>query len=69
MNLRTAGIRMGLEALYFTGAWKILGPLSSGIGTIFTLHHVRPARTDAFQPNALLEVEPAFLETLIEYLR
>lgn len=60
---------MGLEALYFTGAWKILGPLSSGIGTIFTLHHVRPARADAFQPNSLLEIEPAFLETLIEYLR
>jgi peptidoglycan/xylan/chitin deacetylase (PgdA/CDA1 family) len=69
MNLRTTGIRLGLEALYFTGAWKIFGPFSSGIGTIFTMHHVRPARTDAFQPNALLEIEPAFLETLIEYLR
>jgi peptidoglycan/xylan/chitin deacetylase (PgdA/CDA1 family) len=69
MNLRTAGIRFGLEALYFTGAWKLFGPLSSGIGTIFTLHHVRPASVDAFQPNALLEIEPAFLETLIEYLR
>lgn len=69
MNLRTAGIRTGLEALYFTGAWKVFGPLSSGIGTIFTLHHVRPPRSDAFQPNALLEIEPAFLETVIEYLR
>lgn len=69
MNLRTVGIRFGLEALYFTGAWKVFGPLSSGIGTIFTLHHVRPARADAFKPNALLEIEPAFLETLIEYLR
>jgi peptidoglycan/xylan/chitin deacetylase (PgdA/CDA1 family) len=69
MNLRNAGIRMGLEALYFSGAWKVFGPLSSGIGTIFTMHHVRPARLEAFQPNALLEIEPAFLETLIEYLR
>ncbi len=69
MNLRTACIRLGLESLYFTGAWKVLGPVSSGIGTIFTLHHVRPARNDAFQPNALLEIEPDFLETLIEYLR
>lgn len=69
MNLRKAGIRAGLEALYFSGAWKLFGPLSSGIGTIFTMHHVRPARGDAFQPNALLEIEPGFLETLIEYLR
>lgn len=69
MNLRTAGIRTGLEALYFSGAWKVFGPLSAGVGTIFTLHHVRPARAEAFQPNALLEIEPAFLETLIEYFR
>ena len=69
MNLRTAGIRFGLEALYFTGAWKVFGPLSSGVGTIFTMHHVRPPRAESFQPNALLEIEPAFLETLIEYLR
>jgi len=69
MNLRTTYIRLGLEGLYFSGAWKILGPLASGIGTIFTMHHVRPARPDGFQPNALLEVEPAFLETLIEYFR
>ncbi|MBX3515039.1 MAG: polysaccharide deacetylase family protein [Xanthobacteraceae bacterium] len=69
MNLRTAGIRMGLEALYFSGAFKLLGPLSSGIGAVFTMHHVRPARNDAFQPNALLEIDPEFLETLIEYLR
>ena len=69
MNLRNAAIRTGLEALYFTGIHRLLGPLSAGIGTIFTMHHVRPPRDDAFQPNALLEIEPAFLETLIEYLR
>ncbi len=69
MNLRNAAIRTGLEALYFSGMHRVLGPISAGIGTIFTLHHVRPARDDAFQPNALLEIEPEFLETLIEYLR
>ncbi len=69
MNLRNAAIRATLEGLHFSGASKLLGPLSSGIGTIFTLHHVRPERPDAFQPNALLEIEPGFLETLIEYLR
>src|SRR5690606_29321125 len=60
---------LGLETLYFSGAWRAFRPLSAGIGTMFTLHHVRPPRSDAFQPNALLEIEPAFLETLIEYLR
>ncbi len=69
MNLRKAAIRAGLEALYFSGAWRLFGPLSSGIGTIFTLHHVRPGRPETFQPNALLEVEPEFLESVIEYLR
>jgi len=69
MNFRNAGIRLGLETLFFSGAWRAFRPLSAGIGTIFTLHHVRPPRSDAFQPNALLEIEPAFLETLIEYLR
>jgi len=69
MNLRNAAIRATLEGLYFSGASRLLGPLSSGIGTIFTLHHVRPEKADAFQPNALLEIEPDFLETLIEYLR
>jgi peptidoglycan/xylan/chitin deacetylase (PgdA/CDA1 family) len=69
MNLRSAAIRTGLEVLYFTGAYRVLGPVSAGVGTIFTMHHVRPPRDDAFQPNDMLEIEPAFLETLIEYLR
>jgi peptidoglycan/xylan/chitin deacetylase (PgdA/CDA1 family) len=62
-------IRAGLEALYFTGAHLALQPLLGGIGAILTLHHVRPARTAAFQPNRLLEVTPAFLEELVLRLR
>lgn len=69
MNLRNAAIRAGLEALYFSGAHRWLGPPSAGVGVIFTLHHVRPARGDAFQPNRLLEIEPQFLEAVIEFLR
>jgi peptidoglycan/xylan/chitin deacetylase (PgdA/CDA1 family) len=69
MNFRNAAIRTGLEALYFSGVYRLLGAISAGVGTIFTMHHVRPARDGAFQPNRLLEIEPDFLETLIEYLR
>ena len=58
-----------MEALYFSGAHRLLRPLIGGVGAILTLHHVRPPRADAFQPNRLLEVSPAFLEDVIRGLR
>ena len=61
--------RSGFEALYFSGSHLWLRPFVSGIGAILTLHHVRPSRRDAFQPNRLLEVTPAFLEAVIVRLR
>jgi peptidoglycan/xylan/chitin deacetylase (PgdA/CDA1 family) len=62
-------IRSGLETLYFTGLHHLMRPLVGGVGAILTLHHVRPARPDAFQPNRLLEVTPAFLEGLLKQLK
>ena len=62
-------IRAGLETLYFSGAHVLLRPLLAGVGSILTLHHVRPARPDRFQPNRLLEVTPAFLDALLRDLR
>lgn len=44
-------------------------PFVAGVGAILTLHHVRPPRSDRFQPNRLLEVRPSFLEDVIRYLR
>lgn len=61
-------IRTGLETLYFTGLHHWMRPLVGGVGTILTLHHVRPPRPDAFQPNRLLEVTPAFFERLLRRL-
>jgi peptidoglycan/xylan/chitin deacetylase (PgdA/CDA1 family) len=62
-------IRTGLEALYFSGSYRALQPFFGGVGAILTLHHVRPPRREAFQPNRLLEVTPAFLERVIVALR
>ena len=68
-GLRNAVFRTGLEALYFSGAYRVLQPLYGGVGAIFTLHHVRPQPKGRFQPNLLLEIEPDFLESVILRLR
>jgi peptidoglycan/xylan/chitin deacetylase (PgdA/CDA1 family) len=61
-------IRTGLETLYFSGMHHWMRPLVGGVGAILTLHHVRPPRDDAFQPNRLLEISPVFLERLLRRL-
>jgi peptidoglycan/xylan/chitin deacetylase (PgdA/CDA1 family) len=66
--LKKTVIRAGLETLYFSGMHHWLRPLLGGVGSILTLHHVRPARPEGFQPNRLLEVTPDFLEGLVHRL-
>ncbi len=68
-GLKKTVIRAGLETLYFSGAHALMQPFVGGIGAIVTLHHVRPPRPDAFQPNRLLEVTPRFLERVVRKLR
>ncbi len=62
-------IRAGLGALYFSGAHNLLRPLLAGVGVILMLHHVRPARSDPFQPNRHLEITPEFLRATLEHVR
>jgi peptidoglycan/xylan/chitin deacetylase (PgdA/CDA1 family) len=68
-QLRSNIIRAGLDALYFTGAHHLFRPIFSGVGCIFMLHHVRPAREAAFQPNRHLEITPEFLRAVLSHLR
>jgi len=67
--MKKAILRGAMEALYFSGAHRFLRPLVGGVGAILTLHHVRPARKDAFQPNRLLEVTPGFLDDVLRGLQ
>jgi peptidoglycan/xylan/chitin deacetylase (PgdA/CDA1 family) len=67
-QLRNTVIRAGLGALYFSGAHYLLRPIFSGVGAIFTLHHVRPPREADFQPNRHLEVTPEFLRAMLAHL-
>jgi peptidoglycan/xylan/chitin deacetylase (PgdA/CDA1 family) len=68
-GLRQTIIRGGLESLFFTGAHYALKPFVGGIGVILTFHHVRPPRTERFQPNRLLEITPRFLTRMVKLLR
>jgi peptidoglycan/xylan/chitin deacetylase (PgdA/CDA1 family) len=68
-GMRNAIFRTALEALYFSGAHVLMRPLLGGVGTILTLHHVRPPRTDRFQPNRLLEVTPYYFGEVVRKLR
>src|SRR5579871_6829971 len=67
-QFRDTVIRAGLGALYFSGAHYLLRPIFSGVGAIFTLHHVRPAPEAEFAPNRHLEVTPEFLRTMLMHL-
>jgi peptidoglycan/xylan/chitin deacetylase (PgdA/CDA1 family) len=68
-QFRNTVIRAGLGALYFSGAHYLLRPILSGVGAIFTLHHVRPRREGEFQPNRHLEVTPEFLRSMLAHVR
>ena len=69
MSLKTTIFRTAMETLYFSGAHVLMRPLVGGVGTILTLHHVRPPRRDRFQPNRLLEITPHYFEKVIRKLR
>lgn len=69
MSGRGTGLLKGaLSALHFIGADRLLAPLTQGVGVIFMLHSVRPARQDGFGPNRILEITPEFLEHVIDHV-
>ncbi len=66
MSIRTQAIRTTLKALHLTGAYRLLRPVSSGVGAILMLHRVRPAPPKGgFAPNGILEITPEFLDAAI----
>jgi peptidoglycan/xylan/chitin deacetylase (PgdA/CDA1 family) len=66
--LKKTIIRAGLDSIYFSGTHHWLRPLVGGVGAILAMHHVRPARSEAFQPNRRMEITPDFLESVLRRL-
>ena len=67
-GLKSKLIKSGLDVLYHTGAYKVFEPHWSGMGVIFTLHHIRPQddrHASGFHPNGILEVTPEFLTDVV----
>ncbi len=68
-GLKHRVIRAGFGAIAGARADRWLAPIARGCGVILTFHHVRPARPDPFQPNALLSITPEHLDLTLRMLR
>jgi peptidoglycan/xylan/chitin deacetylase (PgdA/CDA1 family) len=62
-------IRASLEALSLARAPLWLPAAADASGFVVTLHHVRPARAAAFDPNALLSITPDFLDRFLDHFK
>jgi peptidoglycan/xylan/chitin deacetylase (PgdA/CDA1 family) len=69
MGNRQKSVTRAFRVLKGTGLGRMLAPFTQGCGAVFMMHHVRPQRADAFQPNRHLEISPEFLRTAIERIR
>jgi peptidoglycan/xylan/chitin deacetylase (PgdA/CDA1 family) len=69
MSLKYAVIRAAFEAMWLARLPQFSRALSASRGVILTLHRVLPEKPAAFSPNAILQVEPEFLDYVIERIR
>lgn len=69
MTVKYAAIRAVFEALWLSRLPGLIRALSASRGVIFTLHRVLPDEPADFSPNAILQVQPDFLDYVIERLR
>jgi peptidoglycan/xylan/chitin deacetylase (PgdA/CDA1 family) len=69
MSLKYTAIRAAFELLWLARVPALFNLLSQARGVIFTLHRVLPEEPADFAPNAILQVQPDFLDYVIERVR
>lgn len=69
MAMKYHAIRAMFEALWLAQIPRLSRALSCSRGVIFTLHRVLPDSPPAFSPNAILQVQPDFLDYVIARVR
>ena len=69
MMIRHRAFSAAFRTMVATGADRWGRRFAQGVGVILTLHRVRPAQGDRFQPNGILEITPEFLETTLRLIR
>ncbi len=67
--MKYTAIRAAFELIWLAQLPALSRMLSKSRGVIFTLHRVLPEPPPAFSPNAILQIEPDFLDYTIERLR
>ena len=61
----TLALKAGLRALHYSGIARAMAPAMRGMGAVFMLHHVSPAKPVAYAPNSLLQITPDFLDEVV----
>ena len=69
MSAKYAAIRAVFELIWLSRLPGLVRALSRSRGVVFTLHRVLPETPTDFSPNAILQVQPGFLDYVIERLR
>jgi peptidoglycan/xylan/chitin deacetylase (PgdA/CDA1 family) len=69
MDMRHRAFDLAFRLITLTGADRWAAPMARGNGVILTLHRVCPARSDAFQPNHILEITPEFFDAALTHIR
>jgi peptidoglycan/xylan/chitin deacetylase (PgdA/CDA1 family) len=69
MSFKRHMVAAGFSLFRRAGLHRFAGAGVRGRGVILTFHRVRPADSQKFAPNALLEITPAFLDAALTRLR